>query len=172
MDGHADVDVPVALQGRLGSLLSMLEIYLTRAHAAWPLKRRHKPPGGHVTPWWLYATVDTSCPKKSRLQFGETDHAEVNPVPHLWVRGTRDFLHLGQKILIDFLDSLSAPPAPVELPHQLFICPVSKRRWRWQPALDEWFWEDAAAAAGWTRYQARDGSLWYWRDRDAHWFFA
>ena len=73
MGGHADVDVPSALRGRLGCLLAGFEQYLAaRGYAA---RRMRKPPGGHVTPFWVYARLNAALAKE--VQFGETERGRA-----------------------------------------------------------------------------------------------
>ena len=80
-----------------------------------PLRCRAKQDvgGKHVAPFWVYAVMDARAPSKSEVQafelirllmfspynpiyeflnqychqVGCTDYADVNPFPHLWVRG-------------------------------------------------------------------------------------
>lgn len=100
-NGHLDVNVPVALRGRLGTLLEALEAALEeKGIRSW---RVEKLPGGHITPWWLYACLDKRAPKLSQVQFGETVHQAVNPTPHLWCQGKSKHLEEGARILRDFL---------------------------------------------------------------------
>ncbi len=93
MNGHLDVDLPNCLRHRLGSLLACLERYLEGRVVQ--LRRVEKEPGGHATPWWIYAQLSPAAKSSSVVVFGETDHAEVNAVPHLWVRGKEKWIGAG-----------------------------------------------------------------------------
>ena len=44
--------------------------------------RLAKPPGNHVTPWWLKAKDPIS---RRTVTFGETRHKKVHASPHMWV---------------------------------------------------------------------------------------
>ena len=45
--------------------------------------------------------------------FGETTHDDVNPVPHLWVRGKAKWIGIGFELLTNFFETeLQAPPPP------------------------------------------------------------
>lgn len=82
---HFDVNVPPLLQGRVGQLLWAFGDFLAERGMA--TTARGKPTGGHVTPWWLYLSLNAAAPRRSRIQFGETTFTRVNNVPHMWVRG-------------------------------------------------------------------------------------
>lgn len=75
-----------------------------------------KQPGGHLTHWWLYVRLSALAPTSSVVSFGCTDYAEVNPVPHLYCRGKRDYLSAGYQLLQQFLASLLAPAAAASAP--------------------------------------------------------
>lgn len=101
MPNHLDVDIPSSLQSSTGSLLAAFQEFL--ASKGFTCERKPKPPGGHITPWWLYVALDANAPSKSRLQFGETVHAAVNPTSHLWVRGKDPYLAKGHQLLKEFI---------------------------------------------------------------------
>ncbi len=119
MNGQRDVDVPRCLRHRLGSLLARLESYLqSRVVKQW---RVNKEPGGHVTPWWIYAQLSPAAESSSVVVFGETDHATVNAVPHLWTRGKDKWIGDGYDLLCEFLSAeraaeLPPPPQPPTSP--------------------------------------------------------
>ena len=99
-NGQRDVDVPSTQRHRLGSLLADFESWLRRLQPeVLVVGRQEKEEGGHVTGWNLIAVGRVEAPAKSRLLFGETIHAAVNPVPHLWVRGKQQWLGFGQSLL-------------------------------------------------------------------------
>ena len=76
--------------------------------------------GGHVTPWWIYAQLSPAAVSSSVVVFGETDHAEVNAVPHLWIRGKEKWIGDGFKLLRDFVSAerraAELPPPPPQRP--------------------------------------------------------
>jgi len=111
MNGQRDVDVPRCLRHRLGSLLACFEKHLEgRVVEQW---REDKEPGGHVTSWWIYAQLSPVTVSSSVVVFGETEFAEVNAVPHLWIRGKDKWIGDGFKLLHDFI---SAERRAAELP--------------------------------------------------------
>ena len=118
MNGQRDVDVPRCLRHRLGSLLACFEKHLQgRVVKQW---RVYKEPGGHVTSWWIYAQLSPAAVSSSVVVFGETDHAEVNAVPHLWIRGKEKWIGDGFKLLRDFVSAerraAELPPPPPQRP--------------------------------------------------------
>lgn len=99
-NGYAAVDLPSGLMCELGHLLTSLQNYIqAKSLHHWVVA---KPPGGHVTHWWLYALLDVR-EQRSQVHFGETDHDEVNPVPHLWLNGKANWIGLGHTLLKRFL---------------------------------------------------------------------
>jgi hypothetical protein len=114
--GHVDVNIPLELRPRVGALLQEFKCYLLE-HDQVNLTCDAKPSGGHITPWWLHLTMSAGAPTESRLQFGETLYAKVNPVPHLWVRGKARWLGTGVALLTAFMQRtlrrhLARPPPP------------------------------------------------------------
>lgn len=102
MSGHRDVDVPEPLRHRIGTLLADFEEYVRAVRPDVVLERVEKPEGNHVTPWWLYATLNNT--KKSRVVFGETTYAAVNSVPHMWARGKADYINVAVGLLVGFIE--------------------------------------------------------------------
>ena len=103
---HVDVNIPRCLQARCGTLLGAFEQMLQRkAFCVW---RVDKEPGNHITPWWLYVRLSSSAPSKSVAKFGETDHASVNPIPHLWVRAKEDYRNEALQLLRSFMQHAEA----------------------------------------------------------------
>ena len=117
MNGQRDVDVPGCLRHRLGSLLARLETYLrSRVVKQW---RVDKEPGGHVTPWWIYAQLSPAAESSSVVVFGETDHAAVNAAPHLWTRGKENWIGCAYDLLREFVSAerrAAEPPPPPQPP--------------------------------------------------------
>ena len=114
MSGHRDVDIPSCLRPRLGTLLAGFGTFLRgRVIEQW---RVNKEPGGHVTPWWIYSQLASEAPSSSIVVFGETDHAEVNATPHLWVRGKAKWVSMGYKLLVEYISAerlvAHLPPMP------------------------------------------------------------
>ena len=117
-----DVNVPDALLGRLGQLLQDFEAFVVRR--GFITRRVKKPPGGHVTPWWLYVRMDDRAPSRSFVQFGETRHDEVNPVPHLWTRAKEAYRKDAMTLLRAFMAAAewraTLPPPPHRPPPRPF----------------------------------------------------
>jgi hypothetical protein len=119
---HMDVDIPAILHPLLSTLLADFEVFLNEQQQG-PCWRVAKPPGGHITPWWIYLRLSTEAPVSSVVKFGETIFAEVNPVPHLWVRGKARWIDAGFQLLTDFvartltrtLQQAAQPPPPPPL---------------------------------------------------------
>lgn len=112
---HVDVDIPPSLMARRGSLLAALDSFARRR--SFHTRREDKEPGNHLTPWWLYVRFNNYAPSKSEAQFGATDFADVNPVPHMWSRAKVDYRDAAQELLQDFMRAMvaaaSAPPPPL-----------------------------------------------------------
>ena len=103
---HVDVNIPPCLQARRGKLLGHFEDYLRRQ--SYQTRRENKEPGNHLTPWWLYVRLSSRAPSKSEAQFGETEFADVNPVPHLWSRAKEQYRHAAHRLLLDFMQRMEA----------------------------------------------------------------
>ena len=66
-----------------------------------------KPPGNHVTPWWLKAKDAISG---RTVTFGETRHKKVHARPHMWVAATPSVAQRMAPLLRNFLAGrLQAP---------------------------------------------------------------
>ena len=98
--GFADVNIPVEMQCEVKFLLSSLKHYVHARHLVHWVVDKEK--GGHATDWWLYCKLDIRN-QKSRVQFGETVHDEVNSVPHLWIHGKQNWIGIGHTLLKRFL---------------------------------------------------------------------
>ncbi len=56
--------------------------------------------------------MSRDAPRKSRVQFGETTHDSVNPIPHMWVRAGSKYLDTAVDMLKGFINA-GAPMAPL-----------------------------------------------------------
>ena len=121
-NGQRDVNVPLCLRGRLGSLLASLQQFLQDRGIE--QKRVPKEPGGHVTDWWIYATLSGLAPSSSVVVFGETEHLDVNPVPHLWVRGKKKWIDMGFSLLSAFMKNLMKTESPAAPPPARWLSAV------------------------------------------------
>lgn len=103
-ESHLDVNIPAHLRPHAGKLLAEFQVFLERqSYTPW---RIAKPPGKHCTHHWLYLSLEARAPRKTQLQFGETTFKDVNPIPHLWVRGKAPYRCEGRELLSKFLDNL------------------------------------------------------------------
>ena len=55
--------------------------------------------------------MDSTAPRQSLIQFGETAYAKVNACPHLWVRGKACWSQKGNDLLIAFMKSMKLSKA-------------------------------------------------------------
>ena len=70
---------------------------------------RCKGAGNHLTPFWLYARMQMSCPTKSQVQFGCTSFARSpNPRTHAYARGKGEHLSAAVRLLQNFIDQVWA----------------------------------------------------------------
>ena len=118
---HVDVNIPACLQARRGTLLDAFEKSLKLQ--SYHTRREDKEEGNHLTPWFLYVRLSGRAPSKSEVQFGETEFADVNPVPHLWSRAKEDYRHAAHRLLRDFMQQMVA-----ELRRGLPLLPPPPRR--------------------------------------------
>ena len=125
MASHYDVDVPLILRPRLGSLLEEFECFLA-GHGR-VTRRKAKSAGGHITAWWLIWSESTKCSAQSRILCGETVCRDVNPVPHLWVQGSPrlPYLSTALDLLRQWMAQAAAAAAPPPPPPPLPALPVS-----------------------------------------------
>ena len=101
-NGYFHIEVPDALVSEIGTLLPSLLNYIE----ARSLRHRivEKPPGGHVTPWWLYVTLDPRHAwSSSEVQFGETTHDVVIETPHIWVHAKQKWMPFAATLLKRFM---------------------------------------------------------------------
>ena len=118
---HVDVNIPACLQARRGALLDAFEKSLKLQ--SYHTRREDKEEGNHLTPWLFYVRLSSRAPSKSEVQFGETEFADVNPVPHLWSRAKEDYRHAAHRLLRDFMQQMVA-----ELRRGLPLLPPPPRR--------------------------------------------
>ena len=100
---HIDVNIPFALHPRMHTLLMGFEMYIKekKIGKCWRVQR---PPGNHLTQWWLYVCLSTDSPSAIIVQFGATIFADVNPMPHMYVRGKAVWIGVGLDLLEKFMD--------------------------------------------------------------------
>lgn len=68
-----------------------------------------------MTPWWLYVTLDGK-----EIQIGETTHKKVISEPHLWVKGSPQWLPQTAQLVAQFLAATQRPKQPPPPPrHRL-----------------------------------------------------
>ena len=110
LEQHEDVDIPLCLRFEVGGLLRSFSEKLSADDFL--LEQTQKPPGNHVTSWWLYVTFDATARKKSRVQYGETRYEKVNSVPHLWCRAREKYRRKAVELLRDFVRERATRRAP------------------------------------------------------------
>ena len=101
LEQQEDVDIPLCLRFEIGGLLRSFSEKLSAD--GFLVEQTPKPPGNHVTSWWLYVTFDATARKKSRVQYGETCYDKVNSVPHLWCRAKEKYRRKAVELLRDFV---------------------------------------------------------------------
>ena len=110
LEQHEDVDIPLCLRFEVGGLLRSFSEKLSAD--GFLVEQTQKPPGNHVTSWWLYVTFDATARKKSRVQYGETCYDKVNSVPHLWCRAREKYRRRAVELLRDFVRERATRTAP------------------------------------------------------------
>ena len=110
LEQHEDVDIPLCLRFEVGELLRSFSEKLSAD--GFLVEQTQKPPGNHVTSWWLYVTFDATARKKSRVQYGETCYDKVNSVPHLWCRAREKYRRRAVELLRDFVRERATRTAP------------------------------------------------------------
>lgn len=123
MASHIDVNIPSGMH--VGFMLEKVkELAMVKGLT---FKTVEKPPGNHVTPWWLYVTFCDARSKQSTVQIGETVYAKVNKTPHLWVRGKAGWIELGRDLLLETIgaqeEQPSQPPKPSPEPVKEHLLP-------------------------------------------------
>ena len=110
LEQHEDVDIPLCLRFEVGGLLRSFSEKLSAD--GFLVEQTQKPPGNHVTSWWLYVTFDATARKKSRVQYGETRYDKVNSVPQLWRRAKEKYRRRAVELLRDFVRERATRTAP------------------------------------------------------------
>ena len=110
LEQHEDVDIPLCLRFEIGELLRSFSEKLSAD--GFLVEQTQKPPGNHVTSWWLYVTFDATARKKSRVQYGETRYDKVNSIPHLWCRAREKYRRRAVELLRDFVRERATRMAP------------------------------------------------------------
>ena len=103
-NGHQDVDFPREMHGVSGCALVVLYHELMRQGYQPRYQVKDKDAdikGNHVFDAWIYVLLGDYM--KSQVQFGVTVYQDVNPVPHLWVRGKDVWRAKGYGILVDLV---------------------------------------------------------------------
>ena len=113
---HVDVDVPLALRQRMGSLLADFDEYMRR-RGKLGTRVPKRDGGNHVTAWWLHVPLHAAAPTKSRVVYGETLFDAVNPVPHRWMEAKGPFRQEAVFLLREFIqervrEEAAAPASP------------------------------------------------------------
>ena len=85
MAPQKDANLPAALLPHAASFLAAFADALEFLGVG--VRTRGKEVGGHLTSFWVYAVLDQGRPAQSRIQYGCTAHAEVNPRVHAYTRG-------------------------------------------------------------------------------------
>ena len=114
--GYVAVDLPYWMHATLGTHLAALERWIVVKYPDAKMGRTQKEAGGHITDWWLDASVESQRPIKSGVRFGETNHAAVNKVPHLWANAKKNYLRFSLNLLKDFVAATTAAAEAAPLP--------------------------------------------------------
>ena len=146
--GHKDADLPLSTVHRSSSFLAdMLQWLQGSGFTAWTVQ---KEPGNHLCPYWVYCVLDPTCTAKSKVVFGATRYAAVNPNVHAYVRAKQKYLPQAFELLSSFIMTWAAADqpepepqhAPPEAPPQQWRQPLNVDRnqcaYTW---LREDFWE-------------------------------
>ena len=192
--GHRDVDLPSATLHRAGSFLADFQEWLTAlGYTTWTVD---KEPGNHLTNFWLYATIQNTSPAKSRVQFGATQFAKVNPRIHAYARAKGDYLTTAVGLLQKFIDQVwtfeeqAMAPEEITTMHralqhedwdqfevldmQKYRCPTTERLWFSTDDSRSWFIPDAdsirSVCGNWLACQDDAAGVW-WCNADARELF-
>ena len=180
-NGHQDVNLPPHTVHRAGNFLAEFHTWVrTLGISAWIVD---KPPGNHLTDFWVYARLDSSRPAMSKVSFGCTRYASVNPQVHAYARGKPgEYLASAVRLLQHFIDQVWAfeeqtpavepSPAPQRddswqaLDLRQYQCPSSGKVWFSDGSCSVWFVPDDSGARStcgkWQKYQyeAVGGDWW------------
>ena len=125
--GHVDVNLPRSSWHRAATFLADFARWLqAEGFSTWTVR---KEPGNHLTAFWLYARLDDTLPAKSRIQFGCTKFAEVNPSVHAYARGKAEHLSSAVALLQKFVrDVWAALGSWREMRSKRSRCPTAATR--------------------------------------------
>jgi len=108
--GHKDADLPASTVHRSASFLAdMLQWLQGSGFTAWTVQ---KEPGNHLCPYWVYCVLDPTCTAKSKVVFGATRYAAVNPNVHAYVRAKQKYLPQAFELLSSFIETWAAAHQP------------------------------------------------------------
>ena len=192
--GHRDVDLPRSTWHRAGTFLEEFGEWLRAlGFTTWTVD---KGPGGHLTNFWLYATFQSTSPAKSRVQFGASAFAKVNPRIHAYARAKGDYLATAVGLLQNFVDQVwtfeeqATEPGDVTmmpaaqpqdwdqwdvLDLRQYRCPTSGRVWWSNDDATSWLMPDASglrsACGNWLAYQDEEAGVWWCNESSRQLFF-
>ena len=193
--GHRDVNLPPHTVHLAGTSLSEFEEWLVvLGMSIWTVD---KPPGNHLTDFWAYAWLDSSRPEMSKVSFGCTRFAAVNPQIHAYARGKGEYLAAAVKLLESFISEVwafeqeeqhaTAPgeptmPTPQDSWDQWevldlgqFRCPSTERLWFSTDDAAFWFMPEAdglsSACGRWKKYQDSLAGNWWCNEGARKLFF-
>ena len=190
--GQCDVDLPLSTVHRAEGFLAQFAAWMNAlGYSTWTVD---KEPGGHLTPFWLYARMEMSCPTKSQVQFGCTSFAAVNARTHAYARGKGKHLLAAVDLLQHFVDDVwtfeeqargHTEPTHAhqhddnweELRMRPYICPSSEQVWfGCEDDPNVWFMLDTpngrrSACGEWEAYQSEEGRVWWCCESSRRVFF-
>ena len=192
--GHQDVDLPRSTWHRAANFLAEFDTWARALGiGTWTV---HKPPGNHLTDFWVYARMDSSRPAMSKVQFGCTRFAAVNTSVHAYARGKGEYLAAAVKLLQNFVSEVWAfqeeqttgagetteelAPAHHDenwqrLDMRHFKCPSSGRVWYSDEDAAVWFMPDTGGSLSlcqkWRAYQDYRAGVWWCNEGDRQLFF-
>ena len=102
MNGHLDVNIPRAMQRYTGA--GMVVLFHHLRDLGYDPHYRLKEAGGHICDTRIYVLLDAQ--QNSEVSFGSTVLKKVNPTPHLWCRGERDWINAAYAILQSFVTDM------------------------------------------------------------------
>ena len=182
--GHRDVNLPPATWHRASSFLGEFNVFLQAlGFSPWAVDKER---GGHLTNFWLYCTMDRSSPAKSQVQFGCTNFAAVNPIPHAYARGKGKHLSAAVDLLENFISEVwafqeqaqgDAEPTPAQqhdenwhiLDMRQFVCPSTERIWFSCEDGSIWFMPRECGTSSlcgeWRAYRDAGCGVWWCNER-------
>jgi hypothetical protein len=167
---HQDVDIPLSLRSQVGNLLGDFERFMIAA--GFSTTRVDKQGSGHVTPWWLHVVFDERRPAKSRCQFGETTHASVNRIPHLWCRGKWEYSDQAFNALQHFIQHAAYSAQDLSYVQYCRYRDMHDNIWFASEAgEDHYFFEATAAASGFSAFVDAVGRKWWCNEGMQIWFY-